>query len=191
VFVLTFAAVSAYRLHERRLDRAVDVADDVSVDARVAAHDPVACANDAGRVAEAVKALAAAQASSSARTVSQKLLAGRTFTALDKLALSHPGAAALKGVISNQLGLMTIRSRCMAGLSTPYTDLELDLEVETGTQAVVVRTRDVVVSKGAPLPAHALVCLRQELSQVTFPPASKEAPFAYAGAAKQHVIFRN
>jgi hypothetical protein len=191
LFVLTFAAVSAYRLNERRLERAGDVPEDITIDARSATNDSVACANDRKRVAEVVQALAAAQAGSAAPTVSQKLLAGKELTPIDKLAVSQPGAAALKRAISNQLGMMTIRSRCMAGLSTPYTDLELDLDVETGTQAVIVRARDVVVSKGAPVPAQALECLKHELSEVSFPPASNNAPFAYAGPAKQHVIFRN
>jgi hypothetical protein len=79
----------------------------------------------------------------------------------------------------------------MAGLATPYTDLELNLEVETRTQVLVVRALDVVVANGAPLPAPALECLKKELAEVSFTSKSDKGLFPYAGAAKQHVIFRN
>jgi hypothetical protein len=164
LFAVTFAAVSAYRISDRGRDSSA---------------------------AEAVRALALAQGQAPTKSVSQQLLAGREFTPLDKLALSEPGAAALKRAISSQLGLMTVRSRCMAGLATPYTDLELNLEVETRDQVLVVRALDVVVSKGAPIPAPTLECLKQELAEVRFPSRSDQRLFPYAGAAKQHVIFRN
>jgi hypothetical protein len=48
-----------------------------------------------------------------------------------------------------------------------------------------------VVSKGAPSPAPTLECLKQELAEVILPSRSDKHLFPYAGAAKQHVIFRN